>query len=88
MSFPDLTPTSTQSAIVLTSTGSSTQVSSSLAINFYGHNSAFQAGAAAQVAYTFRRLGGLYYSIERAESFQLLGLLAAAIRLLGRRYRL
>jgi len=64
MSFPDLTPTSTQSAIVLTSTGSSTQVSSSLAINFYGHSTAFQNGAAAQVAYTFRRLGGDVLDIE------------------------
>ena len=64
MSFPDLTPTSTQSAIVLTSTGSSSQVSSSLAINFYGHSAIFQAGAAAQVAYTFKRLGGDVLDIE------------------------
>ena len=64
MSFPDLTPTSTQSAIVLTSTGSSDLVSGSLAINFYGHSTAFQNGAAAQVAYTFRRLGGDVLDIE------------------------
>jgi len=64
MSFPDLTPTSTQSAIVLTSTGSADLVSGSLAINFYGSNTAFQNGAAAQVAYTFKRLGGDILDIE------------------------
>ena len=64
MSFPDLTPTSTQSAITLTSTGSASQVSSSLAINFYGHDASFRAGASAQVAYTFKRLGGDVLDIE------------------------
>jgi hypothetical protein len=64
MSFPDLTPTSTQSAITLPATGTAGDVQASLAISFYGADSAFQAGAAAQVAYTFRRLGGDVLDIE------------------------
>ena len=35
-----------------------------MAIGFYGSDSAFQAGAAAQVAYTFKRLGGDVLDIE------------------------
>ena len=64
MSFPDLTPTSTQSAITLPATGTAGDVEASLAIGFYGSDSAFQAGAAAQVAYTFKRLGGDVLDIE------------------------
>ena len=64
MSFPDLTPTSTQSAITLPATGTAGDVEASLAISFYGADSAFQAGAAAQVAYTFKRLGGDVLDIE------------------------
>ena len=64
MSFPDLTPTSTQSAITLPATGTAGDVQASLAISFYGADSAFQAGAAAQVAYTFKRLGGDVLDIE------------------------
>ena len=63
MSFPDLTPTSTQSAITLTSTGSTSLVADSLAIGFYTSD-AFLSGAAAQVAYTFKRLGGDILDIE------------------------
>ena len=43
MSFPDLTPTSTQSAITLPATGTAGDVQASLAISFYGADSAFQA---------------------------------------------
>ena len=64
MAFPDLTPTSTQSAITLPATGTAGDVQASLAIGFYGSDSAFQAGAAAQVAYTFKRLGGDVLDIE------------------------
>ena len=64
MSFPDLTPTSTVSAITLPATGTAGDVQASLAIGFYGADSAFQAGAAAQVAYTFKRLGGDVLDIE------------------------
>ena len=68
MSFPDLTPTSTQSAIVLPISASSDSISdaeltSSLAIGYYTGN-AFIAGARAQVAFTYKRLGGDILDIE------------------------
>jgi hypothetical protein len=64
MAFPSLTPSSTTSAIVLTSTGSTDLVKDSLAIGFYTGSVAFITGAAAQVAYTFKRLGGDVLDIE------------------------
>ncbi len=65
MSFPDLTPTSTQSAITLPVTSSDTAatITGSLAVGFYNTN-AFVSGAMAQVAYTFKRLGGDVLDIE------------------------
>jgi hypothetical protein len=63
MSFPSLTPSSNTSAIVLPSTGSESDVSDSLAIGFYSTNT-FLSGAAAQVAYTYKRLGGDVLDIE------------------------
>ena len=63
MSYPSLTPTSSTSAIVLPATGYTTAVATSLAIGFYS-GSAFLAGAAAQVAYTYKRLGGDVLDIE------------------------
>ena len=64
MSFPELTPASKTSAITLPSNGTLTDVSSSLAINFYGATDAFVTGAVAQVAYTYKRLGGDVLDIE------------------------
>ena len=64
MAFPSLTPTSTTSAITLPITGAAADVQASLAINFYGGDSSFQAGAAAQVAFTYKRLGGDVLDIE------------------------
>ena len=64
MAFPSLTPTSTTSAITLPVTGTAADVQASLAINFYGGGSSFQAGAAAQVAFTYKRLGGDVLDIE------------------------
>ena len=65
MSFPDLTPTSTQSAITLpvTSSDTSAVITGSLAIGFYT-SEAFVSGAMAQVAYTYKRLGGDVLDIE------------------------
>ena len=63
MSFPDLTPTSTTSAIILPITGTHSDVVSSLAIGFYTTD-AFVTGAVAQVAYTYKRLGGDVLDIE------------------------
>ena len=64
MAFPTLTPSSTQSAITLPSTGSTGDVAAVLAIGFYTGSAAFLAGAAAQVAYTYQRLGGDILDIE------------------------
>jgi len=64
MAFPSLTPTSTTSAITLTSTGSADLVEDSLAIGFYTGSIAFLSGASAQVAYTYKRLGGDVLDIE------------------------
>ena len=65
MSFPDLTPTSTQSAITLPVTSSDTAatITGSLAVGFYT-TTAFVSGAMAQVAYTYKRLGGDVLDIE------------------------
>jgi len=64
MSFPSLKPASTTSAIILPASGTLTDVSSSLAINFYGSTKSFVTGAVAQVAYTYKRLGGDVLDIE------------------------
>jgi len=65
MSFPDLTPTSTQSAITLpvTSSDVAAVITGSLAVGFY-NTTPFVSGAMAQVAYTFKRLGGDILDIE------------------------
>jgi len=63
MAFPSLTPVSTVSAITLPATGSESDVVTSLAIGFYS-SAAFLSGAAAQVAYTYKRLGGDVLDIE------------------------
>ena len=63
MSFPELTPTSTLSAITLPEQGNTADVISSLAIGYYTSNS-FVTGAVAQVAYTYKRLGGDVLDIE------------------------
>jgi len=65
MSLPTLTPTSTTSAIVLpeTSSDSAAVITGSLAIAHYT-SSAFVSGAIAQVAFTYKRLGGDVLDIE------------------------
>lgn len=63
MAFPPLTPTSTQSAIVLPERGVEADVFDSLAIKFYS-STPFLSGAASQVAFTYRRLGGEILDIE------------------------
>jgi len=67
MAFPSLTPSSTVSAITLPASGSEANVVNSLAIGFYSSN-AFLSGAAAQVAYTYQRLGGDVLDIEMKAS--------------------
>ena len=63
MAFPTLTPTSTQSAIILPPTGTADDVLSSLPFGIYTTGS-FISGAVDQVAYTFRKLGGDILDIE------------------------
>ncbi len=63
MAFPTLTPTSTTSAIILPEDGVEADVAATLAIGFYSTN-AFLSGAASQVAYTHKRLGGDVLDIE------------------------
>jgi len=64
MAFPSLTPTSTQSAITLPPTGTVADVADTLAIGFYKTVDTFLSGAQAQVAYTYKRLGGDVLDIE------------------------
>jgi len=63
MAFPTLTPASTTSAITLPEDGVEADVVSTLAIGFYSTD-AFLSGAASQVAYTHKRLGGDVLDIE------------------------
>ena len=68
MAFPSLTPSSTVSAITLPATGTAGDVATSLAIAFYSDSTPFLSGAAAQVAYTYQRLGGDVLDIEMKAS--------------------
>ncbi len=60
---PTLTPTSTLSKVILPSTGNVDDVASSLPYGIYTSNS-FINGAADQVAFTFKKLGGDVLYIE------------------------
>ena len=63
MAFPTLTPTSTQSAIILPPTGTASDVVPSLPFGIYTSD-AFISGAVDQVAYTYRKIGGDVLDIE------------------------
>ena len=60
----NLSPKSQQSAIVLTSTGSTDDVSSAVPFGIYTGSIEFLSGASDQVAYTFKKLGGDVVDIE------------------------
>lgn len=64
MAFPTLTPTSQTSAIILPSTGTAGDVADTLPIGVYASSIDFLSGAAAQVAYTYKKLGGDVLDIE------------------------
>jgi len=64
MSYPDLTPSSSTSAIILPATGTTSDVTASLAIGYYKTSAAFVTGAVAQVAFTYKRLGGDVLDVE------------------------
>ena len=68
MAIPTLTPSSTTSAIVLTSTGSAALVAAGLPLGVYSSSDQFLSGAAAQVAYTYKKLGGDVLDIELTPS--------------------
>ena len=67
MSLPTLTPTSTTSAIILPVTGNTDNVASSLPIGVYSTSVQFISGAATQVAFTYKRLGGDVLDLEITE---------------------
>jgi hypothetical protein len=60
----NLNPISETSAIVLTSTGSAANVAAALPFGVYSGNDDFLSGAAVQVAYTYKKLGGDVVDIE------------------------
>jgi hypothetical protein len=64
MALPTLTPTSQTSAIILPSTGSEADVAAACPIGVYNSSTQFLSGAAAQVAFTYKRLGGDVLDIE------------------------
>jgi hypothetical protein len=64
MAVPTLTPASTLSAVVLPSSGNPADVSLSLPLGIYSSNTNFLSGAADQVAFVYKRLGGDVLDIE------------------------
>ena len=64
----NISPKSTQSAIILTSTGSTSEVVSALPIGAYTASAGFISGASAQVAYVYKKLGGDVVDIELTPS--------------------
>ena len=64
MSQPTLQPVSQMSKVILPVSGTASDVSASLPFNVYGDDSDFTQGAAMQVTYTYRKLGGDILDIE------------------------
>ena len=64
MPVPELSPASTVSTSVLTATGSTDDVVSALPFTVYSDSAAFISGAADQVAYVYKKLGGDVLDIE------------------------
>ena len=67
MAIPALKPASTTNANVLPVTGSPANVANTLPFGIYAASSPFLSGAADQVAYTYKKLGGDVLDIELAE---------------------
>ena len=68
MAVPTLTPVSQMSKVILPVTGNPEDVSGSLAFGVYSGTEEFLSGAAAQVEYTYRKLGGEILDIELSSS--------------------
>lgn len=64
----NLSPKSTQSAIILTSTGSTDAVSAACPFGIYTGSANFLSGASDQVAYVYKKLGGDVVDIELTPS--------------------
>ena len=64
MAAPTLTPASTVSVSRLTSTGSAASVAAALPYGVYSSSTQFLSGAAQQVAYVYKKLGGDILDIE------------------------
>jgi hypothetical protein len=60
----NLDPNPTQSTVILTSTGSTAEVAAAVPFGIYTGSADFISGAATQVAYTYRKLGGDVIDIE------------------------
>ena len=66
MAVPTLSPASTSNTNVLPATGSTKNVAATLPFGIYS-SVAFLSGAADQVAYTYKKLGGDVLDIELTE---------------------
>ena len=64
MALPTLTPASQMSKSILAQTGTASEVAISLPLGIYSGSAAFISGAADQVAYTYKKLGGDVLDIE------------------------
>jgi hypothetical protein len=67
MAIPNLNPASTSNANILPVTGAAANVATTLPFGIYAGSNAFLSGAADQVAYTYKKLGGDVLDIELAE---------------------
>ena len=67
MSLPTLTPTSKTSAIILPESGDPANVAAALPLGVYADSEQFLTGAAKQVKFTYKRLGGDVLDIEITE---------------------
>ncbi len=67
MAIPNLNPASTANANILPVTGTTTSVAATLPFGIYASSTAFLSGAADQVAYTYKKLGGDVLDIELTE---------------------
>ena len=62
--LPTLSPASQMSKSILPATGTAGDVATTLPLGIYGSSTAFLSGAADQVAYTYKKLGGDVLDIE------------------------
>ena len=67
MAIPNLNPASTSNANILPVTGSTVNVAATLPFGIYATTPSFLSGAADQVAFTYKKLGGDVLDIELAE---------------------